>query len=34
MVIKNAPLTDLLRIFSRRFIEDRCGQTASTPWLR
>jgi membrane protein len=30
MQIKSAPLTDLVRIFSRRFIEDRCIQTASS----
>ncbi len=30
MVIKSAPLTDLLRIFSRRFVEDRCDMTASS----
>jgi|SRR5450759_2154630 membrane protein len=30
MVIKDAPLTDLLRIFNRRFIEDRCDQIASS----
>ena len=30
MVIKNAPLTDLVRIFGQRFIEDRCIQIASS----
>ncbi len=30
MQIKSAPLTDLVRIFGRRFVEDRCMQTASS----
>ena len=30
MEIKSAPLTDLVRIFCRRFIEDRCIQIASS----
>lgn len=30
MVIKSAPLTDLLRILGLRFIEDRCAVTASS----
>lgn len=30
MVIKSAPLTDLVRIFGQRFIEDRCVQIASS----
>ena len=30
MVIKSAPLTDLVRIFWQRFIEDRCVQIASS----
>lgn len=30
MVIKNAPLIDLLRILGRRFIADRCMQVASS----
>ncbi len=30
MLIKSAPLTDLVRIFSQRFIEDRCVQIASS----
>jgi membrane protein len=30
MALKNAPLTDLLRIFSARFSEDRCIQIASS----
>ncbi len=30
MAIKDAPLTDLLRILSERFIEDRCIQIASS----
>jgi len=30
MVIKSAPLTDLVRIFWQRFIEDRCAQIASS----
>ena len=30
MQIKSAPLTDLVRIFARRFAEDRCMQTASS----
>jgi membrane protein len=30
MQIKSAPLTDLVRIFGRRFVEDRCMQIASS----
>ena len=30
MQIKSAPLTDLVRIFARRFVEDRCMQIASS----
>jgi membrane protein len=30
MQIKSAPLTDLVRIFGRRFVEDRCIQIASS----
>ena len=30
MVIKSAPLTDLVRILARRFVEDRCTQVASS----
>jgi membrane protein len=30
MEIKSAPLTDLVRIFCRRFVEDRCIQIASS----
>jgi membrane protein len=30
MIIKSAPLTDLVRIFARRFVEDRCMQIASS----
>lgn len=30
MVIKSAPLTDLVRIFGQRFAEDRCVQIASS----
>ena len=30
MLIKSAPLTDLLRILSLRFIEDRCAMTANS----
>ncbi|MEO7728043.1 MAG: YihY family inner membrane protein, partial [Burkholderiales bacterium] len=30
MKIKNAPLTDLVRIFGQRFVEDRCMQIASS----
>ena len=30
MEIKSAPLTDLVRIFGRRFVEDRCMQIASS----
>jgi membrane protein len=30
MVIKSAPLTDLVRIFAQRFVEDRCIQIASS----
>lgn len=30
MVIKSAPLTDLVRILGRRFVEDRCAQIASS----
>ena len=30
MVIKSAPLTDLVRIFVQRFVEDRCVQIASS----
>jgi membrane protein len=30
MVIKSAPLTDLVRIFGQRFVEDRCVQIASS----
>ncbi len=30
MQIKSAPLTDLVRIFGRRFVEDRCAQIASS----
>jgi membrane protein len=30
MIIKSAPLTDLVRIFNQRFVEDRCVQIASS----
>jgi membrane protein len=30
MIIRSAPLTDLVRIFARRFAEDRCIQIASS----
>ncbi len=30
MVIKSAPLTDLVRLIGRRFVEDRCIQVASS----
>ena len=30
MKIKSAPLTDLVRIFGQRFVEDRCIQIASS----
>ena len=30
MQIKSAPLTDLVRIFGMRFVEDRCIQIASS----
>ena len=30
MLIKSAPLTDLVRLLGQRFVEDRCAQTASS----